>query len=84
MGEKGEETNGEERINSSQLAAARHLLLVLKLCQVESVSPSRGVFILHSFSLFRLQTYHGEVIMEGMITGDWLLELPQASLLMYA
>lgn len=35
-----------------------------------------GVFILHSFSLFRLLK---EVIMEGMIMGDWLLELLDAS-----
>lgn len=32
-GRKSQETNGERGINSSQLAAAQHLMLTLKLCQ---------------------------------------------------
>lgn len=32
-GRKSQETNGEKGINSSQLAAAQHLMLTLKLCQ---------------------------------------------------
>lgn len=31
---KSQEVNGEKGINSSQLAAAQHLMLTLKLCQV--------------------------------------------------
>lgn len=54
-GRKSQETNGERGINSSQLAAARHLMLTLKLCQksVKCLSTKER-FILHHFSLFTL------------------------------
>ncbi len=83
---KSQETNGEKGINSSQLAAAQHLMLTLKLRQKKSVKclsikKTGRVFILHSFSLFRpFKFTTREVIMKRMIVGDWLLEHTYVSL----
>lgn len=82
-GRKSQETNGEKGINSSQLAAAQHLMLTLKLCQKKkkkSVSPSRRPFYFTQFQSFQtIQIYHSEVIMKRMIVGDWLSEHTDAS-----
>lgn len=71
---KSQEINGEKGINSSQLAAAQRLMLTLKLCQEQSVSPSRGSFYFTQFQSFQaVQTYYSAMIMESVIVGDWLL-----------
>ena len=83
-GRKSQETNGEKGINSSQLAAAQHLMLTLKLCQKKcKVSLHQGEFYFTQFQSFQtIQIYHSEVIMKRMIVGDWLLEHTDASLQM--
>lgn len=43
-GRKSQETNGKKGINSSQLAAAQHLMLTLKLCQKKCLSIKETVF----------------------------------------
>lgn len=85
-GRKSQETNGEKGINSSQLAAAQHLMLTLKLCQkkckVSLHQVDRQSFILHGFSLFQtLQTqiHHSKVIMKKDLCGWLALEHTDAA-----
>lgn len=82
---KSQETNGEKGINSSQLAAAQHLMLTLKLRQKKSVKclsiKKTGRVLFCTVLVFQtIQIYHGEVIMKRMIVGDWLLEHTYVSL----